>query len=69
VEDAEEIGAAAVSKTSNQVLGYVQLTSNSTLPMYPTWVHTCKPGELYIEVITVGAEARGKGLGSGLLVV
>jgi ribosomal protein S18 acetylase RimI-like enzyme len=61
-----KLGAVAVSKTSNQVLGHVQMTDKS-LPMFPTWAHTCKPGELYIEVIAVGADARGKGVGSRLL--
>ena len=36
-------------------------------PVYPLGLHTCHPGEMYIEQIAVSADARGMGIGTTLL--
>jgi len=59
------LGAVAVDDKGT-VLGYVQMAT-SGMPTYPMNLHHCKKGEMYIEILGVSSEARGKGIGTKLL--
>lgn len=61
-----ELCAVAIDSGTGRVVGYCQ-SSIKGLPQYPEGLHSCKPNELYIEQVGVGAAARGKGLGTKLL--
>ena len=58
-------GDDGTTRTPPIPLGYVQLAT------YPTndkeYLHTTKPGETYIEQVSVASAARGKGVGKVLL--
>jgi ribosomal protein S18 acetylase RimI-like enzyme len=64
------LGVVALSRNpesgEDQVLGFCQMATND-LPMYPSGMHHCDPGEWYIETIAVAEEARGQGIGSKLM--
>lgn len=59
------LGAVALD-SKGKVLGYTQMTT-AGLPIYPEGFHTCANDELYIEIVAVSPEARGRGIGSMLL--
>ena len=63
---AEKLELGVVAILDNQVVGHLQMTRKG-LPVYPEELHTCKPGEMYIETICVAASARGKGIGKQLM--
>jgi ribosomal protein S18 acetylase RimI-like enzyme len=64
--DKLNVGAVVVDSAGN-ALGYLQMALHG-MPVYPEGLHTTKPGEAYIETIGVGPNARGKGVGTTLLV-
>ena len=50
------------------VLGYIKLRLSTQLCTdEENFIHTVKPGELYIDNLAVSKEARGKGVGTKLL--
>lgn len=58
----------AVRQEDQVVLGYIKLRLSTQLCTdEENFVHTVKPGELYIDNLAVLKEARGKGVGTKLL--
>lgn len=64
-QDKWDLGAVAIDD-KGKVLGYTQMTA-AGLPVYPEDFHTCESDELYIEIVAVSPEARGRGIGTKLL--
>ena len=62
-EEYMSCGALAVDNETNATLGFIQ-TGYAGMPVE---LHTCKPGECYVESIAVLPAARGKGVGTKLL--
>ena len=62
----EKLSLGAVAILDNKIVGCVQLTKRG-LPVYPSGLHTCESGEMYVETVSVGSAARGKGVGSRLM--
>ena len=59
------IAFLALDTTSEEILGYVQLSKPGLPAFYG--LHTCKKNEVYVDEISVSARARGKGIGTKLL--
>jgi len=55
--------SAAVATVDGKVVGFIQVV----LEGMPCDLHKAKPGEAYIEFLTVDPEARGMGIGTKLL--
>mmetsp|Transcript_15959 Transcript_15959/g.38835 ORF Transcript_15959/g.38835 Transcript_15959/m.38835 type:complete len:206 (+) Transcript_15959:163-780(+) len=62
----EKLRLGAVAIIDNKIVGCVQMTKLG-FPVYPAGLHTCESGEMYVETVSVGAAARGKGVGSRLM--
>lgn len=63
------LGAVALLQHENgheEVVGYVQMATGN-MPTYPMNLHSCKKDEMYIEMLGVSSNARGKGVGTLLL--